>query len=417
MGVFDKIKNALFEVEYVEVEEKPKKDKRVRGKEKEIHTENLEKPIAKKVVLPGKREEKIQKLEEEDLRDDNFESRPKDEMVKEVFSDDFKVMEDDDFTAPTPVVSPDLAVPTTPEVTPVAPTVPPVSSYDASSSSSSSSAYSKKDYKANYDNYLDKASSQSSYYNKEKESKPYGMDPSYNVSIREYGSVINKDDKGAFRPSPIISPIYGILDKNYRKEDIVAKKETRIISNSPRPHANVDDIRNKAYGRRSDKNKNEDIPEVDEEEVLKEPPSFEVEEEEENLLVDLSDEKKPEVKEITVGDAMEYFQDLGLEYNVDYMDASGKNAKKKNDDLEEEIEDSMSSEEDPNVPVISKVVDDAPVMIDNERDRFVVQKDESKKEETTKNVVEVVNESSDDASLDDDDNLFDLIDSMYKEEQ
>ena len=243
------------------------------------------------------------------------------------------------------------------------------------------------------------------------------MDPSYNVSIREYGSVINKDDKGDFRPSPIISPIYGILDKNYRKEDIVAKKETRIISNSPRPHANVDDIRNKAYGRRSDKNKNEDIPEVDEEEVLKEPPSFEVEEEEENLLVDLSDEKKPEVKEITVGDAMEYFQDLGLEYNVDYMDASGKNAKKKNDDLEEEIEDSMSSEEDPNVPVISKVVDDAPVMIDNERDRFVVQKDESKKEETTKNVVEVVNESSDDASLDDDDNLFDLIDSMYKEEQ
>ena len=28
MGVFDKLKNALFEVEYVEVEEKPKKEKK-----------------------------------------------------------------------------------------------------------------------------------------------------------------------------------------------------------------------------------------------------------------------------------------------------------------------------------------------------------------------------------------------------
>ena len=65
--------------------------------------------------------------------------------------------------------------------------------------------------------------------------------------------------------------------------------------------------------------KKEEIP-------VKEVPvtTFEVEEEEEeNLLVDLSDEKdKPEVKEITMGDALEYFQDLGLEYNVDYVDAS-----------------------------------------------------------------------------------------------
>ena len=33
MGVFDKIKNALFEVEYVEVDEIPKKEKKVKEKE------------------------------------------------------------------------------------------------------------------------------------------------------------------------------------------------------------------------------------------------------------------------------------------------------------------------------------------------------------------------------------------------
>ena len=42
-----------------------------------------------------------------------------------------------------------------------------------------------------------------------------------------------------------------------------------------------------------------------------------------NLLVDLSsDVSKPAVKEVTMGDALEYFEDLGLEYNVDYKDNS-----------------------------------------------------------------------------------------------
>ena len=38
--------------------------------------------------------------------------------------------------------------------------------------------------------------------------------------------------------------------------------------------------------------------------------------EEDNLLVDLSDDEKPTVSEVTVGDAEEYFNDLGLEYNI-----------------------------------------------------------------------------------------------------
>lgn len=44
-----------------------------------------------------------------------------------------------------------------------------------------------------------------------------------------------------FHPSPVISPVYGVLDKNYKKEDIiVAKEETKAI--------NVDDVRKKAFG-------------------------------------------------------------------------------------------------------------------------------------------------------------------------
>ena len=64
--VFDKIKNALFEVEYVEVDEKPKKPKKIKHvhKEKDKKKEE-EKPIVKKIVLPDKNEGKVEHLQEE----------------------------------------------------------------------------------------------------------------------------------------------------------------------------------------------------------------------------------------------------------------------------------------------------------------------------------------------------------------
>ena len=97
MGFVDKIKNALFEVEYVEVDEPVKPEKKKKFKpEKKVEKKEEVKPIAKKVVLPGKKEAKIEELEEEELKDDNFEVRPKDETVKESHSE-FKFMDDKDF--------------------------------------------------------------------------------------------------------------------------------------------------------------------------------------------------------------------------------------------------------------------------------------------------------------------------------
>ena len=44
-----------------------------------------------------------------------------------------------------------------------------------------------------------------------------------------------------FQPSPVISPVYGVLDKNYKKEDIVVVKEDK-------KKFDVDDAREKAFG-------------------------------------------------------------------------------------------------------------------------------------------------------------------------
>ncbi len=349
MGLLDKLKNALFEVEYVEVEEPPKKEKKVK--------EKAEKPIAKKIVLPGKREDKVEDLQEEELKDEDFEIRPKHEE-KEPLKEDFKFMDDEDFKIeddsnseestlyqqeqPEPVIEERVVTHAYPEV--------------------------------KVEEVEEKVYSTPQI---QRESKPYGVDQSYNVPVHGYGTYEKKEEKAYFKPSPIISPIYGILDKNYKKEDVREKKDVHISSYS-RSNVSVDDIRNKAYGEKK---------RLDREPVETRETRFEVDEEDENLLVDLSDRSKPEVKEITMGDALEYFQDLGLEYNVDYVDASKDKSTLKKEEVKEEV--------NPVVQDIENVVESNAV-----KEEPVIEKlTEEKKPET------------------DDDNLFDLIDSMYQESE
>lgn len=375
MGVFEKLKNALFEVEYVEVEEKPKKEKHFRKRDND-RNKDKEKPIAKKIVLP-KKEDKIEQLEEEDLKDDNFEVRPKNETVKEE-KNSFKFMDDKDFEV---VDEPKI-----------------VEVYDAESKNIDDvhnfnerrevfDDEMQKSYKKSYSDVQD--SSSRSDYKPVKESKPYGVDDSYKLNVHEYGTYEKKEDKAYFKPSPIISPIYGILDKNYKKEDVVSKKDIRITSNYSRSNVNVDDIRNKAFGRRR----------LDNDSDIEEDNTFEVDDTDDNLLVDLTDEKdKPEVKQVTVGDAMEYFQDLGLEYNVDYVDASkDKTTQKKNENSSENKDDKVKTAIKNDTKKIEKSLDKK-----EEKSSIVEVKDESK------------NKNTSDAT--DDDNLFDLIDSMYSED-
>ncbi len=59
--------------------------------------------------------------------------------------------------------------------------------------------------------------------------------------------------KKVFKPTPIISPIYGILDKNYHKEDIVSRTETK---KEPEVISSIDAVRNKAYGTLEDELEN-----------------------------------------------------------------------------------------------------------------------------------------------------------------
>lgn len=64
-----------------------------------------------------------------------------------------------------------------------------------------------------------------------------------------------------FKPSPIISPVYGILDKNYTPDEITTRSEVM-----PTRSLDVDTVRRKAFGAKEEKN----IEKIDiqEEEVI-----------------------------------------------------------------------------------------------------------------------------------------------------
>lgn len=151
---------------------------------------------------------------------------------------------------------------------------------------------------------------------REEPKKIYGQSANDLYHSIDFANTNNKPyglpSKEAFKPTPIISPIYGILDKNYRKEEVIDKKD-KPSSYVSRKNADLDTIRRKAYG---ELNPFEEINNCD-------TPVNEVEEsieKDDNLLYDMTSDNKPVVDQVTIADAEEYFDDLGLEYNIDYKD-------------------------------------------------------------------------------------------------
>ncbi len=62
---------------------------------------------------------------------------------------------------------------------------------------------------------------------------------------RERNIRVVEHPKKAFKPSPVISPVYGVLDKNYTKDDIVTvERSVKVKHNS----IDVDMVRKKAFG-------------------------------------------------------------------------------------------------------------------------------------------------------------------------
>ena len=295
MNLLDKLKNALFEEEYVEVEEKKEIKKEPKKKEK---------PIAKKIILDEPTPKKEEKKEDVIIE----EEKPKITNDNKDFK--FKAILDDDFI-------------------------------DLDNKKEEQSLPKVKSVKR-------EEKKESNFYKEEKEEerKVYGTTPSSlnkEIKIHEYGSATKQKEKKEFHPSPIISPIYGVLDQNYKKDDIVTKKEVRITSSYKKKNIDVDSVRAKAYGNSDD---------IFEEELTSNKKEIEQEKndevndiKEEDSLLDISTDNTPSVSKVTIGDAEEYFSDLGLEYNIDYKDTSHEKATGRRTDLRNFDEDDLKKDD------------------------------------------------------------------------
>ena len=300
MKILDKLKNALFEEEYVEVEEK--KDKK-------------EKPIAKKIVLPEPRRERREEavFEEDEVK----EELPKEE--KKTFK--FPAISEDDFVdirekTPTRVEEKPKPVERREVPQDFHPAYPP--------------------------RPVEKKSEKLPYGNKKEE-----------IKIESYGTYEKKETKKTFHPSPVISPIYGLIDSGEAKEEVTTKKEVRITSSYSSRKLDVDSVRAKAYGGNDDifdEELTSSAKEKKDDDYLDDRTKYkEISEEEadtNSMLEDITD-NTPAVPKVTVGDAEEYFEDLGLEYNVDYKDISHERKTGRRSDLrhkedtEPELEDNL----------------------------------------------------------------------------
>ena len=330
MGIFDKLKNVFFEEEEVEVDEK----------------ESLKEsaPVAKKidVVETNKKgtEDSSNKLEF-DKEEKFMPEKEKDFKFPMGFDDkDFEVEKTIEIFGP---IKEEKSVEVKEEVAEVVSDEPPVDEPVMEQ------AYAYEGYK--YEEPV-KEETYKEYKEVSYNEEPYKEDKRENYH-KLYESK-EREEKPGFTPSPIISPIYGILNKNYKKDEIVSKNDKKK-SEPVVKRDDLDIVREKAYGDLAG-----EISASIEDELI------DIEEdkpkEKKDSLYDLSDEDSPTVKTVTVGDAEEYFNDLGLEYNVDY--------KVEKDDEEDE------------------------------------------KPKTTRTEKLHINDNDDE----DDKNLFDLIDAMYEDE-
>lgn len=318
MGFLNKLKNVFFEEEEVEVDEN---DVRERV------------PVAKKIdVVETKKKEEEKEKEREKEKISNrleFDNKPEEPAEK-----DFKFpmgFDDKDFEVEKtieifgPIKEKPEVVETVPEVVSDEPPLEPVVE------------------ETTYEEEITyREPIHEEVYREETRETYHKLYEGRDEKVKEV-----QEEKTGFTPSPIISPIYGILNKNYKKEQIVTKSERKQVEVVTKKDE-LDLVREKAYGDLAGEisaSIEDEVIDINEDEPVQP-------KEKEDLLYDLNEEESPTVKTVTVGDAEEYFNDLGLEYNVDYKvekEEEVKEEPKTRTRRIEKIEDNNKDEDDKNL--------------------------------------------------------------------
>lgn len=204
---------------------------------------------------------------------------------------------------------------------------------------------------------------------KKKEETEKARTDKYKDLFKENTTTSSKPDR-IFKPSPVISPVYGVLDKNYTREEIIERQENITRTTNPKD-MNYDTVRRKAYGT--------------------------LEDELESTLSKLSE---PEIHE-KVEKPVTKEEEKSIE---DLLNEIEGNRNMSIGDIEEKIKDKMEEEEQESIS-------------DDEFLKEFMARTSKKEEETIKEEKATTKEEDVDADKTLEHDLFNLIDSMYEDKE
>ena len=216
----------------------------------------------------------------------------------------------------------------------------------------------------------------------------------YNTAYNNNKNVLDKEKKVSelyakkeepkpkkFKPTPVISPVYGVLDKNYTKDEVKVQDEDSYEIKRPSRKVDFETVRNKAFGSLTDDIRNNLCENCELYKEVKKISSLNAD----DLLYDLTLDT-PSKEELTIEKCYDNYEDFGVSYE------------------KEDVKDIIESEEKEEVNIINN----------NEIDS-VSEKISTKElyEEEEEKIDEPVAIEKQEAKIEDD--FFDLVDSMYKE--
>ena len=222
--------------------------------------------------------------------------------------------------------------------------------------------------------------------------------------------------KPKFKASPVISPVYGILDKNYTKEEVREKTDDNNTMKRPSKKVDFETVRKKAFGNLADEIKDNLLCENCE--LYKEVKKISALSED-DLLYDMTVDEEND-KEVTIEKAYDNYRDFGVAYEPKVVkrthiteDIEEETELTLPKEIEDIINDTNSQNENEEAPKAEYV----PLTDKIEEEPIIEEEKISVPEETPKEVIKETvlpsREKKKESKVDDD--FFELIDSMYKE--
>ena len=242
-----------------------------------------------------------------------------------------------------------------------------------------------------------------------------------------------------FKPTPVISPVYGVLDKNYTKDEVKVQDEDSYEIQRPSRKVDFETVRNKAFGTLTDDIRNnlcENCEYYKEVKITKNYDKVKNSDLEKDLLNNMTEEKE----DISLGDAEDNYYDFGVSYepntnpprreekapviNIDEVEINN-DIKIINHNDEDSVAEEIELKEEPVKEVPHEEEEEDNIFLKPRKRPARRVKEEVKEEiEDTKEFEKMTHDEEDITSIlgEDDDipvsnDIFNLIDSMYDEEE